>query len=53
VSRLLTGVRPAGAVEATRTQLARDAVAQLRDLDERLKAVTKLIAATVAETGSA
>ena len=51
-SRLLAGVRPAGPVEAARKQLARDLVAEIRDADQRLKALTAHIADTVATTGS-
>lgn len=51
-SRMLAGVRPAGAVETTRKQLARDLVAEIRGADQRLKTVTAEIAATVAATGS-
>jgi transposase len=51
-SRLLTGVRPAGPAEAARKQLARDLAAEIRDADQRLKAVTKQIATVVAQTGS-
>ena len=42
-SRLLTGVRPAGPVEAARKQLARDLVAEIRDTDQRLKTLTAQI----------
>jgi transposase len=51
-ARLLTTVRPAGAVEAARKHLARDVVAEIRDADARLKSLTAMIAATVAEHGS-
>jgi transposase len=51
-SRLLTAIRPAGAAEAIRKQLARDLVAEIRVADQRLKALTTQIAATVAEHGS-
>jgi transposase len=50
--RLLAGIRPVGPGEAARKQLARDLVAEIRDVDHRIKAVTKQIAAVVAETGS-
>ena len=43
-SRLLTGVRPAGPVEAARKHLARDLVAEIRDTDQRLKTLTAQIA---------
>jgi transposase len=51
-SRLLAGVRPAGPVEAARKQLARDLVAEIRDADRRLKALTAQLADTVAAAGS-
>jgi transposase len=51
-SRLLTSVRPAGPVETARKQLARDLVAEIRDADQRLKALTAQIADTVAANGS-
>lgn len=51
-ARLLTSVRPIGPVEAARKELARDLVAEIRDADQRLKALTTQIAATVAEHGS-
>lgn len=51
-SRLLTSVRPVGPGEVARKQLARDVVSEIRDTDHRIKAVTKQIAAVVAETGS-
>ena len=51
-SGLLTRVRPAGPVEAARKQLARDLVAEIRDADQRLKALIVQIADTVAATGS-
>jgi len=51
-SQILTGVRPAGPVEAARKQLARDLVAEIRDADQRLKALTAQIADTLAATGS-
>ena len=51
-SRLLTSVRPAGPVETARKQLARDLVAEIRNADQRLKALTAQIANTVAATGS-
>ena len=43
-SRLLTGVRPAGPIEAARKHLARDLVAEIRDTDQRLKTLTAQIA---------
>jgi transposase len=51
-SRLLTGVRPVGPVEAARKQLARDLVADIRCADQQLKALTAQIAETVAATDS-
>jgi transposase len=51
-SRLLTSARPVGPVEVARKQLARDLVAEIRDADQRLKALTTQVAATVAEHGS-
>jgi len=50
-SRLLATIRPAGPAETARKQLARDLVAEIRDADRRLKALTAQIAA-VAEHGS-
>jgi transposase len=43
---------PAGPVEKTRKQLARDVVAEIRESDRRLKTLTEQIAAAVAEHGS-
>jgi transposase len=51
-STLLTSVRPVGPVEAARKQLARDLVAEIRDADRRIKALTTQIADTVAQHGS-
>lgn len=51
-SRLLTAVRPVGSVEVARKQLARDLVAEIRDADQRIKALTAQLAATVTEYGS-
>jgi transposase len=51
-SRMLTRVRPAGPVETTRKQLARDVIAEIREADLRLKTLTAQIAATVVEHGS-
>ena len=51
-SRLLAGIRPAGPVEAARKQLGRDLVVEIRQADQRLKALTAQIAETVAATGS-
>ena len=46
-SRLLTGVRPAGPVEAARKQLARDLVAEIRETDRRL---AKTLTAQITDT---
>jgi transposase len=51
-SRLLTGVRPAGPVEAARKRLARDLVAEIRDTDQRLKTLTAQIADTLDAHGT-
>ena len=51
-SRLLTGIRAAGPVEAARKQLARDLIVEIRDADQRLKVFTAQIADMVAATGS-
>jgi transposase len=51
-SQLLAGIRPAGPVEAARKHLARDLVAEIRQADQRLKALTAQIAEAVAATGS-
>jgi len=51
-SRLLTGVRPAGPVEAARKHLARDLVAEIRDTDQRLKTLTAQIADTLDAHGT-
>jgi transposase len=51
-SRLLTGVRPAGPVEASRKQLARDLVAEIRDADQRRKTLTAQIADTLDAHGT-
>ncbi|MBA2312088.1 MAG: transposase, partial [Actinobacteria bacterium] len=51
-SRILASVRPAGTVETTRKQLARDLIAEIREADRRLKTLTAQIAAVVAEHGS-
>lgn len=46
-SRLLATVRPSGTVEAMRKQLSRGLVAEIRDADRRLKALTAQIAEAV------
>jgi transposase len=51
-SGLLAGVRPAGPVEAARKQLGRDLIVEIRQADQRLKALTAQIAETVAATGT-
>ena len=51
-SRLLSGVRPAGPVEAARKQLARDLIVEIRDADQRLKVFTAQITDMVAATSS-
>jgi Transposase IS116/IS110/IS902 family len=51
-SRLLTGVRPAGPVEAARKQLARDLVTEIRDTDQRLTTPTAQIADTLDAHGT-
>jgi transposase len=51
-SGMLAAVRPIGPVEAARKQLARDLVSEIRDADQRVKALTAQIAETVAATGS-
>ena len=51
-SRLLTGVRPAGPVEAARKHLARDLVTEIRDTDQRLKTLTAQIADTLDAHGT-
>jgi transposase len=51
-SGLLAGIRPAGPVEAARKQLAGDLVVEIRQADQRLKALTTQIADMVAATGS-
>ena len=51
-SRLLTGVRPTGPVEAARKHLARDLVAEIRDTDQRLKTLTTQIADTLDAHGT-
>jgi transposase len=51
-SRMLTGVRPVGPVEAARKQLARDLVAEVRDTDLRLKTLTTQIADTLDAHGT-
>jgi len=45
-------VRPAGPVEAARKQLARDLVAEVREVDARLAKLSTQISQTIAEHGS-
>ena len=51
-AKVLTGLRPAGPVETARKTLARDIVAQVRDLDTRLKKITAERARVLAERGT-
>jgi transposase len=51
-ARILVTVRPAGPVESIRKQLARDLVGDVRTVDARLKAITRLIADTVSAHGT-
>jgi transposase len=51
-SKVLVGVRPVGPLEAARKALAKDIVAELRDTDRRIKAVTAQIAEAVTATGT-
>ena len=51
-SQLLTAVRPVGPAEAARKQLVHDLVAEIRDIDQRIKALTAQLAATVTGHGS-
>lgn len=51
-AQLLARVRPAGPVETARKQLARDLIIEIRDADQRLKALTSQMGDIVAETGS-
>jgi transposase len=51
-AKVLTGVRPAGPVETARKALARDIVAEIRDLDARIKKVTGEMSTVLAEHGT-
>jgi transposase len=51
-ARALATVRPAGPVEAARKQLARDLVAEVREVDARLAKLSTQMSQTVAEHGS-
>jgi transposase len=51
-SQLLTALRPVGAIETARKQLARDLLAEIKDADHRITTLTAQLAATIAEHGS-
>jgi transposase len=51
-AKVLAGLRPAGAVETARKALARDIVAEIRDLDGRLKKITTEMSRVLAEHGT-
>ena len=51
-ARVLAGVRPVGPVEAARKQLARDLVAEVREVDARLAKLSAQMSQTLAEHGS-
>ena len=51
-ARVLAGVRPVGPVEAARKQLARDLVAEVREVDARLAKLSAQMSKTLAEHGS-
>ena len=51
-ARVLAAVRPVGPVEAARKQLARDLVAEVREVDARLAKLSTQMSKTVAEHGS-
>ena len=51
-TRALATVRPTGPVEAARKQLARDLVAEVREVDARLAKLTTQMSKTLAEHGS-
>ena len=51
-ARALAAVRPAGPVETARKQLARDLVAEVRDLDARLAKLTAQMSQALAEHGT-
>lgn len=49
---VLAGLRPAGPVEAARKTMARDIIAEVRDLDARLKKITTEMSRVLAEHGT-
>jgi transposase len=51
-ARVLAAVRPVGPVEAARKQLARDLVAEVREVDVRLAKLSAQMSKTLAEHGS-
>jgi transposase len=51
-AKVLAGLRPAGPVETARKTVARDLVAEVRDLDARIKKVTAEMSGVVAEHGT-
>ena len=51
-ARVLAAVRPVGPVEAARKQLARDLVAEVREVDARLVKLSAQMSKTLAEHGS-
>jgi len=51
-TRTLAAVRPVGPAEATRKQLARDLVAEVREVDARLAKLSAQMSQTLAEHGS-
>lgn len=51
-AKVLAGLRPAGPVEIARKAMARDIVAEVRDLDTRLKKITAEMSRVLAEHGT-
>ncbi len=51
-ARLLAGMRPAGPVESARKRLGRDLLAEIGDVERRIKIVTDQIATAVSDTGT-
>jgi transposase len=51
-AKVLAGLRPAGPVETARKAMARDLVAEVRDLDARIKKITTEMSGVVAEHGT-
>lgn len=51
-AKALAGLRPAGPVETARKTLARDIVAEVRDLDARLKKITAQMSRVLGEHGT-